>query len=129
MNNNSKQLDQQVDEIKPADKALHVFAELSDSIPDIGFLNRNKRLRAYITVTEKAQQKIETEQINNDEALFLLSMLARKNKDFQKAAMMAALSLAKLDLKLFSAIGVQFANEIRTNLKLIPVEEKTTVHL
>lgn len=121
MNNDITRSLQPEDNRKSANDAIHIFAELSDCMPPIGFLNRNKRLNAYITVSQKAQLKIEAEQINTDEALFVLSLLARKNKDFQKAAMIAALSLAKLDPKLLSPIGVQFANEIRANMKLSPV--------
>ena len=129
MNNDSDQVEQQLDAKALVKKTIRVFAELCDSIPPIGFLSRKKRLSAYITVTSKAQSLIDSSQSNEEEILFVLSMMVRKKKDFQKAAMMAALSLPKLKTDLLAPIGLKYANDVRVNMKLSPVIDKTSIQI
>jgi hypothetical protein len=100
------------------EQAKKAFEKLVSCLPPIGFLSRKKRIFAYLVVTTNAQQMIDYDEINEAEALFVLSMLMRKNKNFQKAGMMAALNLSSLDESELKPIGFKYANEIRKNLKL-----------
>ena len=129
MDNETDQLEQQDNEQVLVKKTLKVFAELCDIMPPIGFISHKKRLTAYITVTTKAQSIIDSNQINEGEMLFVFSMMVRKKKDFQKAAMMTALSLPKLNAEILSPVGFKFANDIRVNMQLSPVDNKTSAQV
>ena len=109
------------------ENAIKAFTELSNNVPAIGFFSRNKRIRAYIAVTNQVQKMIDSEQISQAEALFVLSLLVRKHQDFQKASMMVALNLPSLGSAPFKPIGFQYANELRVNLKMSPVEGENSV--
>lgn len=106
-----------------ADKSLQAYDKLYLSIPSIGFLNRKKRIAAYLKVTEMTQQMIDEQEISEDHAIFLLSILVRKSPPFQKAAMMTALNLPNIDKKLLKPVGFKYANEFRCGLQLFPVDE------
>lgn len=106
-----------------ADKSLQAYETLYNSIPSIGFLSRQKRAIAFFKVTKLAQKMIDEEEISADNALYLISILVRKSADFQKAAMMVALNLADIDRKIISAIGFKYANEMRCNLQMFPVDD------
>ncbi len=106
-------------------KTIQVFAELCDVMPKIGFLSRKKRVYAYVTVVEKAQQYADNGEFSEGEILFVLSMMLRKKKDFQKAAMMAALCLAKFESGLVGPIGFKYANDLRVNMRMAPVDDLT----
>lgn len=123
MENELNDLEQQEDLRALAKKTLLIFAELCDTIPPIGFFSHKKRLSAYIAVTSKAQSLVDSGEISKDEILFLLAMLNRKKKDFQKASLIAALSLPKLTPELLAPIGFKYANDIRVNMKLSPVDD------
>jgi hypothetical protein len=129
MDNEPDQLEQQQFEQALAKRTLKVFTELYDIMPPIGFISRNKRVSAYLTVTSHAQKIIDSEQITEGEILFLLSMMVRKKKDFQKAAMMTVLSLPKMDISLLSTVGFKFANDIRVNMQLTPVSKETSLEI
>ncbi len=103
------------------DKLLKIYKKLAKCVPSIGFMSRRKRILAYLTVTINAQQMLDTEEMSEDQALFILSMLMRKHKNFQKAGMMAALNLPSLDKDTLKPIGLLYANEVRKNLNLAPV--------
>jgi hypothetical protein len=110
-----------------ADKSIQAFNKLSNHIPSIGFLSRKKRIQAYISITNLMQQMLNDEELSLEEALFVLSLMMRKHHDFQKAASMVALNLASLGSAPFKAIGFQFANEMRKNMKLPSVNESKPV--
>ena len=129
MDNETDQLEQQDNEQALVKKTLKIFAELCDIMPPIGFISHKKRLTAYITVTTKAQSIIDSNQINEGEMLFVFSMMVRKKKDFQKAAMMTALSLPKLNAEILSPVGFKFVNDIRVNMQLSPVDNKTSAQV
>lgn len=94
------------------------FEKLRDNMPSIGFINRKKRIKGYIEITEIAQYMLTNEEINEESALFILSLMMRKCADFQKAAMMTALSLNSIEKNALSAIGLKFILEVRRNLSL-----------
>jgi hypothetical protein len=107
-----------------ADNTIKAFEKLARCVPAIGFMSRRKRIFAYLVVTTNAQQMIDAEEISEAEALFVLSMLMRKHKNFQKAGMMVALNLPELDKNDLKPVGLKYANEVRKNLKLAPMDEK-----
>ena len=129
MNNESDLVQSQDNERDLVKKTIRIFTELCDTMPPIGFLNRNKRLSAYITVTSKAQSLIDSKQSNEGEILFVLSLMVRKKKAFHKMAMMAALSLPKLEADLLTPIGFKYANDVRVNMQLSPVNHKTSIQI
>ncbi|RLA16253.1 MAG: hypothetical protein DRQ62_16465 [Gammaproteobacteria bacterium] len=94
------------------------FEKLRKSMPSIGFINRKKRIKAYIQITNIAEYMLSTEEISEDQALFILSLLMRKCADFQKAATMTALGLNSMGKGVLSPIGLKFILEIRKNLSL-----------
>ncbi len=106
-----------------AEKALEFYDALCETMPSIGFLSRKKRVYAYLHVTNKLQKMIEDEEISEENALFLLSVMVRKYSPFQKATMMAALNLAKIDRKIITPLGFKYANEFRCSLKMMPEDE------
>jgi hypothetical protein len=110
-----------------ADISIESYEKLSSNIPPIGFLSRKKRAIAYIKVTKLAQQMIDAEEISDENALYLLSILVRKNKPFQKAAMVIALHLADIDKKLIPSIGFKYANNMRCNLQMHPIDNETAI--
>lgn len=110
-----------------ADRSLAAYETLHTGMPSIGFLSRKKRILAYLKVTKLAQQLIDDEQISEDNALYLLSILARKSADFQKAAMMVALNLVTININLIPAIGFKHANEMRCNLQMLPVGDSHSI--
>ena len=129
MDNESNQIEPQDNEQTSIEKTIKVFGELCAIMPPIGFFSRNKRLSAYITVTTQAQSLIDSNQITEGEVLFVFSMMIRKTKNFQKVAMLTALSLPKLDTKILPPIGFKFANDIRANMRLGPVIDESSVQL
>ena len=107
---------------------VEVYKKFHQSMPSIGFISRKKRIKAYIKVTNLAQKMINDEDINEDEAIFILSLMAKKSNDFRKAATMAALSLNTLPNNVLKAAGFRYANEMRCNLNLLPVDDITETH-
>lgn len=105
-----------------ADKAIKAFEKLARSVPDIGFMSRRKRILAYLVVSTNAQRMIDNEEISEKEAIFLLSLLMRKHKNFQKAAMMAALNLSRLDKEMIKPLDRKYLNEVRKHLKHAPID-------
>lgn len=106
-----------------ADKSLEAYEMLCNNMPSIGFLSRKKRAIAYLKVTKLAQQFIDDKELSEENMLFLLSTMVRKNKSFQKAAMTAALNLASIDRKLIPPVGFKYANNMRCNLQLTPLDD------
>lgn len=97
---------------------LEVYEKFLKSMPSIGFVNRNKRIKAYIKVTNLAQKMIDNQEISEDEALFVLSIMAKKSNPFRKAITMTALSLETLPKGAIKAIGFKYADEMRCTLNL-----------
>jgi len=110
-----------------ADKSLAAYDTLDKIMPSIGFLSRKKRVIAFVKVTKKVQQMLDDQEISVENALYLLSIMARKKADFQKSAMMTALNLTNIDSKLIPAIGFKYANEMRCNLQMLPVDEPDSI--
>jgi hypothetical protein len=106
------------------DNAEQIYQALYSSVPAIGFLSRKERVLAYISVTKDLQNMIDAGDTNQEHAMFVLSLLMRKHKDFQKAGMMTSLNLQNIGSKALSEIGFNFANEIRNNMKLYSVEKR-----
>lgn len=94
------------------------FEKLRENMPSIGFINRKKRIKGYIQISEIAQYMISNEEMTNEGALLILSVMMRKCSDFQKAAMMTALSLNTIGKNILSPIGLTFVLEVRKNLNL-----------
>ena len=94
------------------------FEKLRENMPPIGFINRKKRIKAYIQLTEIAQFMITNAEMTDESALLILSVMMRKCSDFQKAAMMTALSLNAIEKNILSPIGLTFILEVRKNLSL-----------
>ncbi len=105
-----------------ADTSIKAYEKLFKSVPAIGFLNRKKRIRAFLKVTKIAQQLIDDREISEDQALYLLSILVRKYSPFQKASMMTALNLSDIERKLISSVGFKYANDFRCSLKMMPID-------
>ncbi len=106
------------------ENAEKTYKILYSSMPSIGFLSRKKRILAFISVTRDLQSMIDAGDTNEEEAMFVLSMLMRKNKDFQKAAMMTALNLQHIGSNPLTDTAFKFANEIRTNMKLFSIDKQ-----
>lgn len=102
---------------------VEIYEKLLKNMPSIGFLNRKKRIRAFVKVTNMAQELIDEGNITEEEALFVLSIMTKKSNDFRKAGLMSAMSLANIQRGVLKKIGFQYANEIRCNLSLHPVDE------
>ncbi len=100
------------------ESTAEAFEKLRANMPSIGFINRKKRIKGYIQLTEVAQYMISSEEITDEGALLILSIMMRKCSDFQKAAMMTALSLNTIGKNVLSPIGLKFILEIRRNLNL-----------
>lgn len=94
------------------------FEKLCENMPSIGFISRKKRIKGYVQLTEMTQYMISNEEINDEGALLILSVMMRKCADFQKAAMMTALSLNSIKKNSLPPIGLKFVLEVRKNLKL-----------
>ncbi|NOR80791.1 MAG: hypothetical protein GQ529_08160 [Methyloprofundus sp.] len=94
------------------------FEKLRENMPSIGFISRKKRIKGYIQVTEIAQYMISSKEMTDEGALLVLSVMMRKCSDFQKAAMMTALSLNTIEKNILSPIGLTFILEVRNNLNL-----------
>ena len=107
--------------------STQAYKILFNNMPSIGFLSRKKRVLAYIKITAQTQEMIDAEEISEEEALFVLSLLMRKCKNFQKAGMMAALSLDNIGKGVLQPIGLRYANEMRANMKLMPIGDGTTI--
>ncbi len=104
------------------DESMEAFEALYQSMPPIGFLNRKKRVIAYLKVTKLAQKMVDDKVLDEDNAKYLLSVLARKYAPFQKAATMAALHLGTIDKAFISPLGFRYANDFRCNLNMLPVD-------
>jgi len=123
------------EEISLEERTTDAYEKLIDNMPSIGFINRKKRIKAYIQLTEIAQYMINSEEITTESAFYIFSIMMRKCSDFQKATTMTALSLDSIGKNVFSPIGLQFILEVRRNLNLpsthhsdnevIVTEEKT----
>lgn len=120
------------------ESTTEAYEKLLDNMPPIGFINRKKRVKGYIQLTEIAQYMITNGEMSEESALYILSIMMRKCSDFQKAAMMTALSLDTIGKNVLSPIGLKFSIEVRKNLNLssthhsakeaiAPVEEKEQV--
>jgi len=94
------------------------YEKLRENMPSIGFISRKKRVKGYIQLTEIAQYMIISEEITEEAAMLILSIMMRKCSDFQKAAMMTALSLNTIGKNILPAIGLKFILEVRNNLNL-----------
>lgn len=105
------------------DKTAAIYDQLYNSIPPIGFINRKKRVVAFLKITNMLQVMVDNGEVSEDDGLYVLSVLVRKCSRFQKAAMMAALNLPTIDRKLISAIGFRYANDFRCSLRLYPVDD------
>ncbi len=99
-------------------KITAAFNKLQENMPPIGFLSRKKRIKAYIQITQITDYMLNNDEINEDSALFILSLLMRKCSAFQKAATMTALSLDSIGKSVLPPIGLKFSLEIRKNLSL-----------
>lgn len=106
-----------------AEKTLEAYDKLFNEMPSIGFINRKKRVMAFLKVTKYAQHLIDKEEISEENALYLLSIMVRKHAPFQKAAMMTALNLPNIDRKAIKSIGFKYANEMRCNMQMYPVDD------
>ncbi len=103
--------------------SMAAYDELLESMPSIGILSRKKRVIAFIKVTQTAQKLVDNDQLSEENCLYLLSVLARKCANFQKSSVMTALNLSTIDLKLIPAIGFKYANAMRCNLQMLPVDQ------
>lgn len=99
-------------------KTTTAFNQLRKNMPSIGFLSRKKRIKAYIQITQITDYMLNKDEINEESALFILSLLMRKCAAFQKAATMTALSLDSIGKDVLTPIGLKFSLEIRKNLSL-----------
>ncbi|MCK5898531.1 MAG: hypothetical protein KAG10_02985 [Methylococcales bacterium] len=102
---------------------IEVYKQLLDGMPSIGFINRNKRIKAYLYVTNKAQKMIEADEITEEEALFILSIMTKKSNKFRKSATITALSLSTLPKGVVKSVGFHYANQMRCNLNLHPADD------
>lgn len=105
---------------------VEIYEKFLKSMPSIGFINRNKRIKAYIKVTNLAQKMIDSHEISEDEALFVLSIMAKKSNPFRKAITMTALSLETLPKEAVKAIGFKYADEMRCTLNLPSAMDELT---
>ena len=111
---------------EPQDKpdiSVEAYQTIYNSVLPIGFISRKKRVAAYLKTTKMTQKMIDEQSISEDNALFIFSLLVRKYPRFQKATMMAALNLATIDRQIIAPIGFKFANEMRCNINLLPVDD------
>ncbi|MCF7970642.1 MAG: hypothetical protein K9L22_05690 [Methylococcaceae bacterium] len=99
-------------------KTTEAYEKLLKNMPSIGFVNRKKRIKAYMQLSKIADYMIENNEISEDEALFIFSLLMRKCSNFQKAAMMTALTLNSIGKGVLPPIGVKFSLDVRKNLSL-----------
>lgn len=99
-------------------KTTEAYEKLLKNMPGIGFINRKKRIKAYIQLSEMAEYMIKNNEINEGEVLFIFSLLMRKCSDFQKAATMTALTLNSIGKGVISPIGIKFSLDVRKNLSL-----------
>jgi len=99
-------------------KTTEAYEKLLKNMPSIGFINRKKRIKAYIQLSEMAEYMIKNNEINEGEALFIFSLLMRKCSNFQKAATMTALTLNSIGKGVISPIGIKFSLDVRKNLSL-----------
>lgn len=96
------------------------YDKLVENMPSIGIISRKKRVKAYIQVTKIAEYMITSEEITEESALLIFSIMMRKYADFQKSATMTALSLDSIAKNVLSPIGLKFALDVRRNLSLAP---------
>jgi len=99
-------------------KITAAFNKLCKNMPSIGFLSRKKRIKAYIQIAQITDYMLSNDEMNEESALFILSLLMRKCSAFQKAATMTALSLDSIGKGVLPPIGLKFSLEIRKNLSL-----------
>ena len=67
---------------------------------------------------------IDDDMITNNQGIYILQTLAQKHKSFYKAKMMVTLYLSDLDPKIFSSIGLAFADPMNTLSENNHEEEK-----
>ncbi len=106
-----------------ADVSIEAYKKLRNSIPPMGFLSQKKRVIAFLRVTKLAQQMIDEQKISEDNALYLLSTLARNCAPFHKAVMMTALHLANINRKQIQPVGFKYANNMRCNMQMLPIDD------
>ena len=94
------------------------YEKLCDNMPSIGFISRKKRIKGYIQISEIAQYMITNKEMTEESALYVFSIMMRKRSDFNKAAMMTALSLNTIGKNVLSPIGLIFVLDVRRNLNL-----------
>ena len=100
------------------ESTTEAYEKLLENMPPIGIINRKKRIKGYIQLTEIAQYMITNGEMTEESALYILSIMMRKCSDFQKAATMTALSLDTIGKNVLSPIGLIFSIEVRKNLNL-----------
>ncbi len=101
------------------------FEKLRDNMPSIGIISRKKRIKGYIQLTDIAQYMISNQEMTEESALYVLSVMMRKCSDFQKAATMTGLSLKSIGKDIISPIGLKFIIEVRKNLNLPTTHHNT----
>jgi len=106
-----------------AEQSMQAYETLTKTLPSIGFLSQKKRIIAFLKVTKKAQEMIDKQDISEDNALFLISVMTKKIADFQKSAMTTAMHLATVNRKIIPAVGFKYANQMRANLQMLPVDD------
>ncbi|RLA26123.1 MAG: hypothetical protein DRQ62_00540 [Gammaproteobacteria bacterium] len=107
------------------DSTTAAYEKLLNNMPAIGLISRKKRIKGYIQLTEIAQYMIDNAEINDEGALYILSIMMRKCSDFNKAAMMTALSLKTVGKNVLSPIGLKFILDVRKNLGLPSTHHST----
>jgi len=99
-------------------KISDAYNKLHHSMPSIGFLSRKKRIQGFIDIAKIADYMVSTEEVTEDEILFIFSLLMRKLPKFQKATTITAMSLDMIGRHVISPVGVRFIVEVRKNLNL-----------
>jgi len=94
------------------------YDKLLKNMPSIGFMSRKKRVTAYIQITKITEYMVDHDEVTEEGALFVLSLLMRKCSNFQKSAMMTALTLESIGKNVLSPIGLKFSLDVRKNLSL-----------
>ena len=100
------------------EKTTDAYEKLIDNMPSIGIISRKKRIKGYIEITEIAQYMITSEEITDESAFYIFSIMMRKCSNFNKATIMTALSLESIGEAVFSPIGLKFIIEVRRTLNL-----------
>ena len=86
---------------------------LAEEVPDIGFLNRRRRIRSYLAVTGRVQAMIHRGLLTRQDALAVLAALCRDHRPFRSAATTAACRLYGITAVSLPPIGLAFAQGMR----------------